>query len=75
MAQGIKLIESATFRFTWIEKDKRRNKDNIAFAKKYIFDGLVNAGIIKNDGWSEVRGFTDEFQVGKEYGVIVKIES
>lgn len=73
MSQGIKPVESAMFHFRWIEKNKRRNKDNIAFAKKYIFDGFVNSGIIKNDGWAEVKGFTDEFETGKEYCVIVEI--
>ena len=30
--------------YHWYCKDKRKDKDNIAFAKKFIQDGLVNAG-------------------------------
>lgn len=36
---------------TWIAKDMRRDPDNIAAAVKFIWDGLVEAGVIKNDGW------------------------
>lgn len=47
----------------WIEPNKRRDKDNIAFAKKFIFDGLVSAGIIPNDGWANIAGWTERFEV------------
>lgn len=30
--------------------DTRRDFDNIVFAKKFIFDALVSAGILKDDG-------------------------
>ena len=36
-------------------------KDNIAFAKKFIQDALVETGVLRNDGWSEIEGFTDNF--------------
>lgn len=52
--------------FHWIEKDRRRDKDNICFAKKYILDGLVNAGIIPGDGWKNVETFADRFSVDKD---------
>lgn len=50
-------------RFLWITPDKRKDPDNVAFAKKFIMDGLVNAGILENDGRRQVAGFTDDFEV------------
>ena len=52
--------------YRWYCKDKRKDKDNVAFAKKFIQDGLVNAGVLKNDGWNDIEGFTDEFYVDKQ---------
>jgi hypothetical protein len=50
-------------RFLWVERDQRRDKDNVAAAKKFILDGLVSANVISGDGWGGVAGFTDEFAV------------
>lgn len=47
--------------FRWVEKDHKRDLDNIAFAKKFILDGLVRAGIIKNDTQTYIAGFSDTF--------------
>lgn len=51
--------------FLWVEPNMRRDKDNIAFAKKFIIDALVKEGTIKNDGWQNILGFTDHFDVDK----------
>ena len=51
--------------FTWFEKDKRRDKDNIAFAKKFILDAMQKGKIIVNDGWSQIKYFKDEFEIDK----------
>ena len=50
---------------TWIAKDKRRDPDNIAAAVKFIWDGLVEAGVIQNDGWKENGGWKNSFEVDK----------
>ncbi len=72
----IKPVESARFSFIWYETSKRRNPDNIMTGQKFIFDALVKAGIIKNDGWSEVVSIKHDFMVNKEDpGVLVKIIS
>ncbi|OGW44476.1 MAG: hypothetical protein A2Y66_01915 [Nitrospirae bacterium RBG_13_41_22] len=66
-------VESADFVFTWFEIDKRRNKDNVCGGgQKYCFDGLQKAGIIKNDGWQQVKSITHKFEVG-EPGVLIEI--
>lgn len=52
--------------YTWIEPNRYRDKDNIAFAKKFIQDALVRNGVLKNDGWKEIDGFSDSFEVDRE---------
>jgi len=52
--------------YHWYCKDKRKDKSNIAFAKKFIEDGLVNAGVLKNDGWNDIEGFNDRFYIDKQ---------
>lgn len=62
--------------FTWYEPNRRRDMDNIAFAKKFILDALVGAGVLQGDGWKHISGFTDRFRVSKENPRIeVEIES
>jgi Holliday junction resolvase RusA-like endonuclease len=57
------LTARARFDFTWYCKDRRRDPDNIASAKKFVFDGLIDAGILKNDGWGQVAALSDAFYV------------
>lgn len=45
----------------WVEENRRRDLDNVAFAKKFIQDGLVKAGILHNDSHHEIIGFSDSF--------------
>lgn len=47
--------------FTWVEPNRRRDIDNIAFAHKFILDGLVDAGVLKGDSQKYVTGFYDYF--------------
>ena len=58
--------EPVFIRFHWIEPNKRRDKDNIASAHKWILDALVKCKILENDGWKNIIGFTDRFSVDKE---------
>ena len=52
--------------FRWAEPDKRRDKDNIASAKKFIIDALQKAGTLKGDGWKHIEGFEDWFSVNAD---------
>lgn len=53
--------------YTFFEPNKRRDKDNIAgFAHKVIQDALVQQHIIDDDGWREIAGWTDDFEVDKD---------
>lgn len=60
--------------FTWVESNKRRDLDNICFAKKFILDSLVKSGKMKDDNRNHVVGFTDKFEYDKENKVILEIE-
>lgn len=63
-------------RFTWFVTDKRRDLDNIAFAKKYILDGAVDAGFIPGDNMKYIIGFEDVVQFADSERVEVEfIES
>lgn len=58
--------EPVKLSFRWYEPNRKRDLDNICFAKKFILDALVQAGTLKTDSWRGVVGFTDEFFVDKE---------
>lgn len=60
--------------FLWIEDNKRRDYDNVAFAKKFILDAMQEQGRLKNDNRKFVVGFSDDFEYGETAGVILKIE-
>lgn len=50
--------------YRWYEKDRRRDLDNISsFGRKVIQDALVDTRVLKDDGWKEIVGFSDEFFV------------
>lgn len=53
--------------YTWYCKDKKKDKSNISsMGRKVIEDGLVEAGILKNDGWNLIEGFEDHFEIDSE---------
>ena len=55
----------------WLEKDKRRDPDNVAFAIKMILDALVEEKILQGDGWAHVVGIEHWFEVDKRNPRIV----
>jgi len=62
---GIEISEPVHIVYHWYEPNRRRDKDNVAFAKKFIQDALVKAGVLANDGWQEIVSFEDKFGVDK----------
>jgi len=60
--------------FHWVEENKRRDLDNVCFAKKFILDSMVKAGKLKDDNRNYVQGFKDTFEYGKSSKVILEIE-
>ena len=73
MAQHVKPVIAAKFRFHWTEKTRRRDPDNIIVGKKFIFDGLVCAKILSNDGWDQILSISDTWETGPD-GVTVTLE-
>ena len=57
--------------FTWFVKDKKKDADNIAFAKKFILDGMVAARIIPSDNRRVINRFYDKVYVDKDYQRVV----
>ena len=52
--------------FEWIEQSKRRDPDNISSAgRKLILDGLVECGVLVDDGPKFIAGFEDRFSYSK----------
>lgn len=69
--RGVKFTNPVAMQYEWHEKDCRRDKDNIAFAKKFVQDALVRNGVLKNDGWGYIDGFSDLFFIDKNNARIV----
>ena len=61
------IIGAVVIDFKWIEKDRRRDPDNISsFGRKVILDALVKTGIITDDSQEYILGFRDFFEVDAE---------
>lgn len=63
---GVRFERPVIMHYRWVEPNRKRDKDNIAFAKKFVQDALVNVGVLKNDGWEYIAGFSDDFDADKE---------
>jgi len=65
--RGVRIENPVFMEYKWVEPNKRRDKDNISsFGRKVIQDALVGAGVLKDDGWKYVVGFSDMFEVDQE---------
>jgi hypothetical protein len=61
-----KKFKKVFLKINYFVKNKRKDKDNIAFTKKFIFDGMEKASIIKKDGWNTISGWDEYFQIDKQ---------
>lgn len=50
----------------WFVPNARKDPDNIAFAKKFILDGMQEAGLIPDDSMKYIKGFLDVFTIDKK---------
>lgn len=65
--RGVRIEKPVYMEYAWYEPNKRRDLDNISsFGRKVIQDALVQCGVLKDDGWKYVVGFSDRFEVNKE---------
>ena len=59
-------IEKAVVRVRCLEPNRRRDQDNVTSgAKKLCFDGLVKAGLFKDDGWRHIELGKDSVDIDK----------
>lgn len=52
--------------FSWYRPDMRSDKDNVAFAKKFILDALQEAGVIRKDSWKLCTPYDVGFMVNRK---------
>ena len=64
--KGVHFDGAVKLSFRWYEPNRKRDLDNVCFAKKFILDALVRNRIIVADGWKGVVGFTDQFFVDSD---------
>ena len=60
--------------FHWIEGNRKRDLDNIMWARKFILDAIVKQGKLPDDSAKYVKGFLDTFDYSTEWKVIMTIE-
>lgn len=61
---GVHFTGPVKMHYLWIERDMRRDKDNISsFGRKVIQDALVTCHVLAGDGWRHISGFEDAFAV------------
>lgn len=76
LAKLKKIEKPVHITFIWHEVNKRRDKDNVAAAKKFILDAMQKSGKLINDNNNYITGFTDKFDyTAKENAVTLIIES
>lgn len=69
-----KFTHPVNIHFHWVEENRRRDLDNVCFAKKFILDALVKFGKLNDDNSRWVTAFTDSFEYGKKTKVILTIK-
>ena len=64
--QKLKSVQRADFTITWFCEHNRYDKDNLMAGQKFIFDGLVQAGILPDDRWKNIGNIWHRFEVDKK---------
>lgn len=65
LAKGKGKFKKINLEIIWYCKNKRKDKDNISVGQKFILDGLVQAGVIENDGWKQIGDIKHRFKIDK----------
>ena len=62
-----KFNQPQDFIFHWYCRNKKKDKDNISSGgRKLIFDTMVMAKWLSNDGWADIGDWEDEFSIDKD---------
>lgn len=60
--------------YKFYETTRRRDKDNISgFFHKVFQDSLVKSGLLVDDGWKYISGYSDDFGIDKTPRVEIMI--
>jgi len=60
-------------RFIWSCANKRTDLDNLVWARKFIIDGMVKAGVIENDSMRYIVGFEDVLVFSDKWSVEIEV--
>lgn len=64
LPRGLRIRKKIFIEYNFFEPNTRRDKDNISgYFHKVFQDALVQAGVIENDGWKNIRGMADYFEI------------
>lgn len=64
LCKGLTKCETPVMvRVNWVERNRRRDPDNIFSASKFILDGLVRGGVLEDDGQRWVAGAYNSLNV------------
>ena len=68
LSQGVKKVSKypVTIECNWYMKNRRKDIDNVCFAKKFILDGLVLAKVLQDDSQKYVESLRDNFYIDKD---------
>lgn len=71
-----KAFDRVAITITWYEKERGRKRDwdNITFAKKFILDGLVKSGWIVDDSPRYIASIKEMVTYDLDYAVVVRME-
>ena len=72
----VKFRKKIFIEYAFYERNSKRDNDNISgYFHKIFQDAMVQAGMIENDGWKQIEGWTDYFYVdGKDPRIEICIE-
>lgn len=65
-AKKLPAYGKADIEIVWYEPNRRRDIDNISCGAKFILDGLVMGGVIKDDSQRYVRSISHRVEVDKD---------
>lgn len=65
-AKKLPAYQRADITITWYEPNRRRDPDNVSGGQKFILDGLVVAGVIKNDSQRYINSIKHMWGVDRE---------
>lgn len=72
----LKPVKNVFIHWEWLEPDRRRDPDNFTgMGKKFCLDVLVKCGILPDDGWDEIFGWSESWRVDDgQPGLLVALE-